>query len=372
MKKNNISPILVLIFVSLLTKLFVYILPIFVPHTGLDSFDHQYFFESAQQLLGGVYPPGFSYPPLALVPMVVSYILSFGNFGIFTVVFQLLMAICDITVIICIYMIGLKFLTRHQAFIAALIYAISISVAYFSLTKFDSFPAGLLMLAIYFTVCNESYKGCFTSVVGFFIKIYSIVALPFLYFYNIKKVNLSIYIAIGICSFVTIAFFRDVIASNLIRANTYVNTPGNVISSIIGINVSWAMYTLLGIVLIFIFGYSLCREKNDVRGLFVAIGVAIFAVVFCMQYHSPQYFMWYAPIFCLLVADSVYGILIFCTVSTMVYFEFPVLYGVLYENGQFVTPGVAWFFVLEWAVMFLMVHLVTRRRIFISKENQTH
>jgi hypothetical protein len=132
------------------------------------------------------------------------------------------------------------------------------------------------------------------------------------------------------------------------------------------------MYILLAFALLIVLGYLICREKDDVRGLLVAIGVAIFAVVFCMQYHSPQYFMWYAPIFCLLVADSVYGILIFCTVSTMVYFEFPILYGVLYQNGQFVTPGAAWFFVLEWAVMFLMVHLITQKRIFISKKNQTH
>jgi predicted benzoate:H+ symporter BenE len=102
----------------------------------------------------------------------------------------------------------------------------------------------------------------------------------------------------------------------------------------------------------------------------VAIGVAIFAVVVSMQYHSPQYFMWYAPIFCLLVADSVYGTLIFCTVSTMVYFEFPIFYGVLYQNGQFVTPGASWFFVAEWAMMVVMVWLAIRTRTFISEENK--
>ena len=369
MKKNNISPILVLIFVSLLTKLFVYILPIFIPHTGLDSFDHQYFFESAQQLLGGVYPPGFSYPPLALAPMVVSYILSFGNFGIFAMVFQLLMAICDITVIICIYMIGLKFLTRHQAFIAALLYAISISVAYFSLTKFDSVPTMLLMLAIYFTVNGKQNLGEWFSLFGFATKIYPIIALPFLYFYNRREVGDKVCAAVAVGAIVSLVFFRDAIISSLIRSNTYVNTPTYVMSTTLLVPesvMSWTLYALLGFVLLLILGYLICRETNDVRGLLVAIGVAIFAVVFCMQYHSPQYFMWYAPIFCLLVADSVYGILIFCTVSTMVYFEFPILYGVIYQNGQFVTPGAAWFFVLEWAVMFLMVHLITRKKIQIN------
>jgi hypothetical protein len=82
--------------------------------------------------------------------------------------------------------------------------------------------------------------------------------------------------------------------------------------------------------------------------------------------------MWYAPIFCLLVADSVYGILIFCTVSTMVYFEFPIFYGVLYQNGQFVTPGAVWFFIIEWAMMIAMVYLAIRTRPIekdISKES---
>ena len=140
MKKSNLSAIAVLIFISIITKVFVLAAPFFIPHTGLDTFDHQYFFDSAQQLVSGLYPPEFSYPPLALIPMVIAYLLSFGNQMLFSSAFQLSMCLCDAITIVCVYLIGIKFLTKQQAFTAGLLYAISISVAYFSLTKFDSFP----------------------------------------------------------------------------------------------------------------------------------------------------------------------------------------------------------------------------------------
>ena len=83
----------------------------------------------------------------------------------------------------------------------------------------------------------------------------------------------------------------------------------------------------------------------------------------------PQFYTWYAPIFCLLVADDVYATLAFCAVSAVVYLEFPVFYGVLYTNGQFVIPGAAWFFIIEWAMMFLMIYLAIAPRTRLTEKN---
>ena len=359
MKKSNLSAIAVLIFISVITKVFVLVAPFFIPHTGLDPYDYQYFFEAAKSF-PNIYP-GFSYPPLAIIPMMIAYMSSFGSQAMFAGTFQLLMCICDAITIACIYLIGLKFLTKQQAFVAGLLYALSISVAYFSMTKFDSFPTMLLMLAICFTVYGKQYIGKWFSALGFATKIYPIIAFPFLYFYNRREVSEKVYAAVVIGAIVAFVFFRDAIVSSLVRSNVYVNTPSYVISAAMRISenvVCWAMYILLAFAILIALGYLICRETDDVRGLLVAIGFSIFAMVFCMQYHSPQYAVWYLPIFT------------FCAVSVMVYLEFPVFYGVLYQNGQFVTPGAAWFFVAEWALMFLMVHLVTRKRIFIRKENQ--
>jgi hypothetical protein len=369
---SNLPTIAVLVFISIITKVLVLAAPFFIPHTGLDVFDHQYFFDSAQQLVSGIYPPGFSYPPFALVPMVIAYLLSFGNHTLFSSVFQLLMCLCDAITIACIYLVGTKFLTKQQAFTAGLIYAISISVAYFSLTKFDSVPAMLLMLAIYFTICGKQNLGEWLSVFGFATKIYPIIALPFLYFYNRREVSGKVYAALAIGAVVALVFFRDAIISSLIRSNVYVNTPSYVISSAFGFSenvVSWTMYALLAFALLLILGYLICRETDDVRGLLVAIGVAIFAVVVSMQYHSPQYLCWYFPIFCLLVADRTYALVALCTVSIMVYAEFPLLYNVIYQNGKLLIPGAAWFFVIEWAVMFLMVWLAIVSRTRPTEKN---
>ena len=345
MKSSNLSAIAVLIFISILAKIFVLTIPFFVPHTGLDPYDYQYFFGAAQQVIHGIYPTEFVYPPLALIPMLIAYACSFGNQGLFGAIFQLLMILCDAVVIACIYMIGLKFLTRQQTFIAGLLYATSISIAYFSLTKFDSFPAALLMLAIYFTVCNETGKGYTASVIGLFTKIYPVIVFPFLYLYNREKFSKTMAIFLITISILGFVFHYQIISyiqSSLMRYFLAIST---IITAIV---------------------YMLHRGKNNVRALLMCTGISILVTTLCMGFHSPQFYMWYAPIFCLLVADDIYATLAFCAVSVMVYLEFPVFYGVLYTNGQFVIPGAAWFFVLEWALMLLMVHLVTRKKIQIN------
>ena len=101
MKKSNLSAIAVLIFISVITKVFVLVAPFFIPHTGLDPYDYQYFFNAVQQF-PHVYP-GFAYPPLALVPMVIAYVASMGSQGLFGGTFQILMCMCDAATIACIY-----------------------------------------------------------------------------------------------------------------------------------------------------------------------------------------------------------------------------------------------------------------------------
>lgn len=365
MKSSNLSAIAVLIFISILVKIFVLTIPFFVPHAGLDPYDYQYFFGAAQQVIHGIYPTGFVYPPLALIPMLIAYACSFGNQGLFGAIFQLLMILCDAVVIACIYMIGLKFLTRQQTFVAGLLYVTSISIAYFSLTKFDSFPAALLMLAIYFTVCNETGKGYTASVIGLFTKIYPVIVFPFLYLYNREKFSKTMatfLIAISILGFVFRYQIISYIQSSLMRSTVYVNT----LSYILGIP-QIILYFLAISTIITAIVYMLHRGKNNVRALLMCTGISILVTTLCMGFHSPQFYMWYAPIFCLLVADDIYATLAFCAVSVMVYLEFPLFYNVIYQNDKFLVSWASWFFIAEWSLMFVMVYLATRN---ISKESK--
>jgi hypothetical protein len=79
--------------------------------------------------------------------------------------------------------------------------------------------------------------------------------------------------------------------------------------------------------------------------------------------------MWYAPIFCLLVADDIYATLAFCTVSAMVYLEFPMFYGTLYVNDKFLVSWAPWFFIVEWALMFVMIYLAIAPRTRLIEKN---
>ena len=210
-------------------------------------------------------------------------------------------------------------------------------MAYFSLTKFDSFPAALLMLAIYFTVCNETGKGYTASVIGLFTKIYPVIVFPFLYLYNREKFSKTMatfLITISILGFVFRYQIISYIQSSLMRSTVYVNT----LSYILGIP-QIILYFLAISTIITAIVYMLYRGKNNVHALLMCTGISILVTTLCMGFHSPQFYTSYAPIFCLLVADDIYATFALCAVSVMVYLEFPVFYGVLYSNGQFVIPG---------------------------------
>ena len=367
---SNLSSIALLIFISILTKVFILLAPVFIPHTGLDPYDFQYFFSSAQQVMHGVYPPNFNYPLLALIPMVVSYVCSFGNFSLFSAVFQFLMCICDAVTIACIYMIGLKFLTRQQSFIAGLLYALSLPVAYFSLTKFDSLPAAILMLAIYFTIYGKANKGEWTSIFGACTKIYPIIAFPFLSLYNREKGTLGSLLAlwVGAISVVVLLFHKEIL-SFMFRQEVYVNTLeymyyllSHETTSLNFLSCMGYVYLALAFLVMFYIAYQKVYNDKCIRALLFVIGGSILATSIFMPYHSPQYFMWYAPIFCLLVADSVYATFAFCAVSMAVYLEFPLFYNVLYQNDKFLVSWAPWFFIMEWVLMFVMVLLVVVRK----------
>ena len=165
-------------------------------HSFVDYFDLGFYFEHAVKLTQGELPYvsySFDYPILLFVPITIALIpaLVFQNTMAFVYTFQILMVICDLVTLLCIYLIALKLYNEQTAFLAGLIYATAFSTAYFVLTKYDAFPTCLLMLAVLFTIYGMKMKGYIAAGLGFFAKIFPVIAFPFLILFNTKKSSLK-------------------------------------------------------------------------------------------------------------------------------------------------------------------------------------
>ena len=182
---------------------------------------------------------GFDYPPLVFIPILLAFIpaILFNSAAAFILSFQFLMVICDVIIVICIYLIGLKLYNEKTAFVAAFLYATAFSVGYFVLTKYDAFPTSILMLAVLFTVYNRSIRGYISIVVGTLAKIFPGIALPFVAFYNAKSTSLrqeiisilKIGIPVAVILFVPVLIIKpgiiiSYISGSLVRSDVYVNT----------------------------------------------------------------------------------------------------------------------------------------------------
>ncbi|MDD1694931.1 MAG: hypothetical protein LUQ71_09425 [Methanoregula sp.] len=383
--KNHLLALIVL---SVITKICILFATIYLFHSFVDTFDHQYYLESILNPLNGKMPYvdfGFDYPPLAYLPIILAFIPAwlFNSAGVFILSFQVLMVICDAVIVASIYLIGLKIYQEKTAFIAGALYATAFSGAYFVLTKFDAFPTALLMTAVLFTVYKMPFRGYLAVITGFLAKIYPLVSLPFLILYNAKATSLKqeILSALKIIVPLTLVlgipvliFCPSIIGSyiggSLVRTDIYVNTPTNTLSAglqeILHLGISSAlvsslMYVLLGMILIVLLVYAWVDPKPGEKTLVKLLALSLFSIVFCMKYHSPQYILWFLPFVCLLIADSLAGIICFYITQVIAYVEFPLLFGTLYVNNSYIsasgTPGwyLTWLFFAVESILFLVL-----------------
>jgi hypothetical protein len=337
-----------------------------------DNFDFQYYLQSILNILHGQMPYvnfAFSYPPLAFIPISLAFIPAyiFNSFDTFVISFQILMVICDIIIVVCVYLIGLKLYNEKTAFRAALLYATAFAAAYFILTKYDAFPTCILMLAVLFAVCNKKIQGYLAILVGFLAKIFPVIALPFVALYNARTTSirqeitsiLKIWIPVIAVIFIPVllldpGIISSYVSANFVRSDIYVNTAIYTIYAYLhgilnlGISVSTVsdvMYILMGLLLLTLLAIACIEPEKDTRFLVKLLAVSIFVVVFCMNYNSPQYIVWFTPFVCLLVADSLYGIIIFYATQVITYIEFPLAFGPLYINGSYAgSIGTSWWY----------------------------
>jgi hypothetical protein len=127
------------------------------------------------------------------------------------------------------------------------------------------------------------------------------------------------------------------------------------------------MYLVAGIIVVVLLAMAYFSGKFSSLSLVKVILVAIFSVVFCMKYHSPQYLIWFTPLVCLCIADELYGILLFFFSQIISYIEFPLLFGVFYTNGEYMNPvgSSGWyftllFFIFEYAVLIALIFVAVK------------
>jgi hypothetical protein len=101
--------------------------------------------------------------------------------------------------------------------------------------------------------------------------------------------------------------------------------------------------------------YWMYKQSRSITTMLKLILMTIFVTIFFSQYRSPQYIVWLTPFAALLVAEDMWGILSFYGVQVLAYVEFPLTYGVLWENDQYISTWAPGFFTVLFIVYGLLM-----------------
>ena len=379
--------ILYLVLCCVAAKIAVALVTVAGFHSFVDLFDINVYFQHALMPLQGQFPfaSDFQYPVLIFIPMMIALLpaIIFQSFEAFAFAFQLLMVICDIVTIVCIYLIGLRIWDERRAFYAGLMYAAAFSAAYFVITKYDAFPTSLLMLAILFTLYRQEMKGYALSVLGFFTKVFPGLALPFFVLYNAKKssfkdqviaaakvvvpISLVLFLPLFILHPETLRIYLPVRSELGYYSNTLTFTIYSWLHDIFRIGltidaVSAVMYLAMGAGILALLYAAYVLPGQDPKLLLKLILCSVVLVVVCSKVRSPQYIVWFTPLLCLLAIDDMKKILALFAFQALAYLEFPLMFGAFYTALKYTDPALSpgWMltlivFTLEYLALFVCV-----------------
>lgn len=375
--------LLILIGLAIIMKVII-ILITFISHSFIDYWDMSYYFESAVRVMQGGQLPyrdfSFDYPVLAWIPILTAYMIIPSLPGFFFA-FEFFMVIFDMLTIIGIYLIAMQVWgSKRRAFAAGALYALCLTAAYFTLVRFDPMPVCIMIWAVWLTLRGKAVEGYMATLVGFLVKIFPIILLPFLVLWNAKGGSLKKEVMhaglLSACLIPLVIFFGSVTGRVGSGATVYANTPAfllhmyteNIMHLSVTVNqISVLLYVLAGMAFLALFWFFVKARKSPVM-LLTTLLLAIFIVVFVARLHSPQYVMWYLPFLCLLVSDDIHLMIILYFTQVLAFFEFPIFFGKLYTNAQYLSQvgsGV-WiitvlFFTLEYLVMLCLLIMIIRK-----------
>jgi hypothetical protein len=213
------------------------------------------------------------------------------------------------------------------------------------------------MLSILFTLYNDKTKGYVSSVIGMFVKIFPIIAYPFLWMYNLKesKTNAATILCIGVSIFIglmLIGYDKFLMVTDF----TYCNTLQYTISQFIGsYDFLPLLFKILTVGVITASLYKMYISKKSPQLMIQLIFICMIAVVFLSAYRSPQYLVWFAPIAALLICNDKIGILSYIALQVISFIEYPFAYGMIYDNQHYMYSSTVWFFVLYFVILGVLV-----------------
>jgi len=393
-RRTLIQNLALLAMASIATKLIVLFITTSIFHSFVDLFDISVYFGYAANVLNGQIPYidfSIEYPFLFMIPVLLPLIPAViaNDVNMYVIGFQVLMAFFDILTLFLVYLIGLQLFDSKQAFRAALLYATAFASSYFILTKYDSFPTFLLVLGVFATLYGMSKGGYLAVILGFFTKVFPIIAAPYILLFNATRTSkrtefvsiakvaiLCIAILLIPLIFLVPDWYRPFLFATGtdvgVYANTVTYTLYNILNGVLhipisGETVSLAMYVfMIGIAGSLLLTSWVKGIKNP-RRLIVLIAVTLFSVIFFTKFHSPQYLVWLTPFYALLLIESYWNVLVFYLLQVVVYIEFPLAWGSLYVNmGYMHEVGTAgWysslaFFIIHAAVYVASILLIVK------------
>ncbi len=387
--------------ISIIIKLTLVFLTTAVFHSFIDLFDISIYLNYAASIANGQLPYldfSIEYPILFLIPVIVPlpFALLTQDPWTYIHVYQIFMVFIDILIAIIVYLIALEIAGRDKAFLAGALYASAFSAAYFVITKYDAFPTLFMMLGLMLTIYGLQKGGYISIILGFFAKIFPAIALPYVLMYNAERtsvrdstkkllicaipITLLLFVIPLILSPGSISAYLSATGGGL---SVYVNTPTYTIHallSIIGLDIapdviSYGMYALMILTILYLLSIAYLKKIENSKNLLLFTFLTIFATIFLSKFYSPQYIVWLTPFFALFLAAHFKEAIMFYIIQIVAYIEFPILWGVLYENTQYVSEfgtsgwyGAAGFFMMKFIiVLFIIYHIIILNESFRKK-----
>ena len=390
------KPLAQLILISLLTKIVVAFATAGVFRSFVDLWGYNVYLQTVvfPFLQNGSIPYisyNWEYPTLMLVPTGLATIAMIvaQNIQMFYVAYAFLMAVCDAVTIACVYFITLKIRggNKNTAFMAGLLVATAFSAAYHIITCFDAFAVMLMMLGLYFTICNDdSVKSYFFIICGYLAKLFPAAILPFVFLYNRKKtdanteLNLVLKVLMPLLLVLVVPFvlinpesiwvyFDKTEVDKGVFGSTLNYATGFFLQKVLGVSVDPAiitivMYCILAVVIGVLVWSSYHNITQKPVELLKYCLLALTTLIIFVPHHSPQYMIWIVPILAILAANDWWKILWFYLLQVVLYIKFPLTYYSNWTNAGYNQTN--WgltltFFIIQFAVLGYLIWITTKK-----------
>jgi hypothetical protein len=385
-----------LIGLSLLAKISLFIVTVFVIGSNVDMYQSNYYYEHFVAIFHGDYPyinNYYEYPILSFIPVIIAWIPSAllnNNILVYMVAFVALLIFADCITTMCVYLIARKIWNDSKiAFIAAFIYLTAISTMYFVMTENSTFASCLLMIGLTMVIYGKNFVQSKVNVYvalicGYFVKVFPIIALPFVILYNSRSTSLkqeiisSLKVIIPVSFILTlpiIIFNPSSVLKTLLPTRMDIGYfPETLIwtlhvwvhdilhlSSISIDNVLVFVYACMIIGFLLLFYTAFKYKKQEPIMLIKFVACAIMILVLAYKVRSPGYIIWFTPLICILIADNIYKIGLFYIIQLLAYIEFPLTFWILWTNVEYTNPiySTNWYlalllFTLEFSLLIVL------------------